>query len=102
MSARPVVDLDVALYAAEEHVLKVGSLLWIGISHRECAGRLIGARVTQWATVASIPMAATQHPLNKLAARNYFLGMPEMRMSRSSLIFGGGPHDRQAAITGSS
>jgi hypothetical protein len=69
-----------ATQPVEEHVLKVGSLLWIGISHRECAGKLIGAPVTYWATVPSVPATATQHPLNRLVARNYFLGLSEIKV----------------------
>jgi hypothetical protein len=72
-----------ALQPVKEHVLKVGSLLWIGISHRGCAGKLIGAPLTHWATVPSVPAKATQHPLNKLVARNAglgYLGLPEINV----------------------
>jgi hypothetical protein len=64
-----------------EHVLKVGSLLWIGVSHRACAGKILGAPITHWATVPSIPAKPPPHPLNRLVARNYFLDLPEVNLS---------------------
>jgi hypothetical protein len=61
-----------------EHVAKVGSLLWIGLGHRGCAGAVLGVPVTHWATVPSIPARPDPHPLNRLVARHPHLQLPEL------------------------
>jgi hypothetical protein len=64
----------------QEHVRIVGSLLWIGISHRGCAAKLAHAPVTHWASVPSLPAKSGSHVLRQLIERNPYLTLPQLEV----------------------
>jgi hypothetical protein len=54
----------------EEHrnVVALTAILGLGL-HAECAGRRLGAQVTHWATIPSLPARDGAHPLRALVAQ---------------------------------
>ena len=51
----------------EEHVAIVALLILLALSmHAHCPGALVGAPVTHWATVPSLPAKPGEHPLHRI------------------------------------
>ena len=69
-----------------EHLQIVGSLLWVGLSHRTCVSTLAGTPVTHWASVPSLPAKQQEHVLHRLIERNPYLEIPEIALAAATEI----------------
>lgn len=70
----------------QEHVSVVTLLIFMGIAlHSRCAGTLVGAPITHWATVPSLPRKPGEHPLGTLL-RSFALPWPEATLTAAERV----------------